>query len=69
MADLLNTHAVGGHRKYLYRDDVWNIKYLKGFEWHQLAEEQRMWQRAVSTGCRVMGHTTGKREAAGSCKW
>jgi ESF2/ABP1 family protein len=30
---------VGGKKGGWYHDDVWNIKYLKGFKWHHLTEQ------------------------------
>jgi ESF2/ABP1 family protein len=30
---------IGGKKGSYYHDDVWNIKYLKGFKWHHLTEQ------------------------------
>ncbi len=38
-AETLNTQIVGGKKGGWYHDDVWNIKYLKGFKWHHLTEQ------------------------------
>ncbi|KAF2754625.1 hypothetical protein EJ05DRAFT_541182 [Pseudovirgaria hyperparasitica] len=39
VAETLNTKIVGGKKGGWYHDDVWNIKYLKGFKWHHLTEQ------------------------------
>ena len=31
--------TVGGKKGNYYHDDVWNMKYLKGFKWHHLTEQ------------------------------
>lgn len=31
--DLLNAKTIGGKKSSWYRDDVWTMKYLKGFKW------------------------------------
>jgi ESF2/ABP1 family protein len=31
--DLLNAQTIGGKKSSWYRDDVWALKYLKGFKW------------------------------------
>ncbi|EFW99301.1 u3 snornp-associated protein esf2 [Grosmannia clavigera kw1407] len=37
--DLLNGHAIGGKKSSYYRDDLWNVVYLRGFKWHHLTEQ------------------------------
>ncbi|EGS21261.1 uncharacterized protein CTHT_0031100 [Thermochaetoides thermophila DSM 1495] len=37
--DLLNARTIGGKKTSWYRDDVWCMKYLKGFKWHHLTEQ------------------------------
>jgi ESF2/ABP1 family protein len=37
--DLLNGRPVGGKKGSYYRDDVWNLLYLKGFKWRHLTEQ------------------------------
>ncbi|GAB1318636.1 RNA-binding ATPase activator esf2 [Madurella fahalii] len=37
--DLLNAQTIGGKKSSWYRDDVWALKYLKGFKWHHLTEQ------------------------------
>ncbi|KAI9821716.1 MAG: RNA-binding ATPase activator esf2 [Pycnora praestabilis] len=39
VAETLNTQIVGGKKGGWYHDDVWNIKYLKGFKWAHLTEQ------------------------------
>lgn len=38
-AETLNTQIIGGKKGGWYHDDVWNIKYLKGFKWRDLTEQ------------------------------
>ncbi|KAI9713265.1 MAG: RNA-binding ATPase activator esf2 [Bogoriella megaspora] len=37
--ETLNATIIGGKKGGWYHDDVWNIKYLKGFKWHHLTEQ------------------------------
>ena len=37
--DLLNGQNVGGKKGSFFRDDIWNLVYLKGFKWHNLTEQ------------------------------
>ncbi|KAL2152975.1 hypothetical protein VTH82DRAFT_4130 [Thermothelomyces myriococcoides] len=37
--DLLNAQIIGGKKTSWYHDDVWALKYLKGFKWHHLTEQ------------------------------
>ncbi|KAK8043105.1 Pre-rRNA-processing protein ESF2 [Apiospora phragmitis] len=37
--DLLNARTIGGKKGTYYRDDIWNLLYLKGFKWHNLTEQ------------------------------
>lgn len=39
VAETLNAHIIGGKKGGWYHDDVWNIKYLKGFKWRHLTEQ------------------------------
>ena len=39
VAETLNATIIGGKKGGWYHDDVWNIKYLKGFRWHHLTEQ------------------------------
>jgi ESF2/ABP1 family protein len=36
---LIVGHTIGGRKGNYYHDDVWNMKYLKGFKWHHLTEQ------------------------------
>ncbi|KAK0391003.1 hypothetical protein NLU13_0505 [Sarocladium strictum] len=38
-AELLNGRTIGGKKGTYYRDDMWNLLYLKGFKWHNLTEQ------------------------------
>lgn len=42
----LNGSTVGGKKSNRFHDDIWNVKYLKGFEWNNL-NEQVTYERAV----------------------
>ena len=39
VANVLNGNIVGGKKGSYYHDDVWNIRYLKGFKWSHLTEQ------------------------------
>jgi len=39
VAESLNGNIVGGKKGSFYHDDVWNIKYLKGFKWNHLTDQ------------------------------
>lgn len=38
-AEMLNGEIIGGKKGNFYHDDLWNIKYLKGFKWGNLTEQ------------------------------
>lgn len=38
-AETLNGNIIGGKKGNFYHDDLWNMKYLKGFKWNQLTEQ------------------------------
>lgn len=38
-AETLNTRIIGGKKGGWYHDDVWNVKYLRGFKWRHLTEQ------------------------------
>mmetsp|Transcript_21211 Transcript_21211/g.38060 ORF Transcript_21211/g.38060 Transcript_21211/m.38060 type:complete len:237 (-) Transcript_21211:157-867(-) len=46
-AAALNCTPIGGNSKVRWRDDMWNMKYLKGFQWFQLQEERLMEKRML----------------------
>lgn len=37
--ELLNAQIIGGKKGSYYHDDLWNLKYLKGFKWHHLTDQ------------------------------
>lgn len=37
--DMLNARTIGGPKGTYYRDDIWSLRYLKGFKWHHLTEQ------------------------------
>ena len=37
--ELLNGRTIGGKKGTYYHDDVWNLKYLTGFKWHNLTQQ------------------------------
>lgn len=39
VVESLNAQNIGGRKGNFYYDDVWNMKYLKGFKWHNLTEQ------------------------------
>ena len=45
-AETLNGNTIGGKKGGYYRDDVWNLKYLKGFKWDDLMEQVQGERRA-----------------------
>ncbi|KAK1054218.1 RNA-binding ATPase activator esf2 [Friedmanniomyces endolithicus] len=38
-AERLNGEILGGKKRGFYRDDMWNVKYLRGFKWTHLTEQ------------------------------
>lgn len=38
-AEMLNGNIIGGKKGNFYHDDLWNMKYLKGFKWNHLTEQ------------------------------
>ncbi|KAI9827233.1 MAG: RNA-binding ATPase activator esf2 [Thelocarpon impressellum] len=38
-AETLNAQIIGGRKGGFYHDDVWNMRYLRGFKWHHLTEQ------------------------------
>eukprot|EP01033_Poteriospumella_lacustris_P000307 gene307-195_t len=39
VAESLNNTPIGGKKGDFYHDDIWNLKYLKGFKWEFLTEK------------------------------
>lgn len=46
IAESLNNTPIGGKKSSFYHDDLWNLKYLKGFTWDNLTEMQACAKRA-----------------------
>jgi len=46
VAESLNNTPMGGKKSSFYHDDLWNLKYLKGFKWDNLTEMQACVKRA-----------------------
>ena len=44
--ETLNGNTIGGKKAGYYRDDLWNMKYLKGFKWDDLMEQVQGERRA-----------------------
>ncbi|KAJ5690641.1 hypothetical protein N7462_005033 [Penicillium macrosclerotiorum] len=40
-AETLNATTINGPKRGYYRDDLWNMKYLKGYSWDDLTEQIR----------------------------
>ncbi|KAF9881668.1 pre-rRNA-processing protein esf2 [Colletotrichum karsti] len=39
VCELLNARTIGGKKGSYYHDDIWTLKYLKGFKWRHLTEQ------------------------------
>ncbi|KAL0583558.1 hypothetical protein ABG067_006582 [Albugo candida] len=39
ITEALNAKQIGGKKRSFYHDDIWNLKYLKGFKWEFLTEK------------------------------
>lgn len=39
VCELLNARNIGGKKGSYYHDDIWTLKYLKGFKWRHLTEQ------------------------------
>ncbi|MCJ1447663.1 MAG: RNA-binding ATPase activator esf2 [Stictis urceolatum] len=39
VAETLNGNIIGGKKGSWYHDDIWNMKYLRGFKWNDLMEQ------------------------------
>ncbi|CAM9773911.1 unnamed protein product, partial [Chrysoparadoxa australica] len=39
VAESLNNTPIGGSKRDYYREDIWNLKYLKHFKWEHLTEK------------------------------
>lgn len=50
IAKMLNTKQIGGRKRDYYHDDIWNLKYLKGFKWDHLTEKIGTFSRCLCCG-------------------
>ena len=63
-AETLNGQIIGGKKGGWYHDDVWNIKYLKGFKWTDLMEQVQGEERIREGRMRIeMQRETRERRA------
>ena len=63
-AETLNGSTIGGKKGGYYRDDVWNLKYLKGFKWDDLMEQVQGERRAREARLRAeIARETRERKA------
>jgi ESF2/ABP1 family protein len=53
VAETLNGNTIGGRKGSWYHDDIWNIKYLKGFKWADLMEQVQNEEREREGRMRV----------------
>ncbi|KAL2370907.1 hypothetical protein RJ035_006629 [Blastomyces gilchristii] len=60
-AETLNATIVGGKKGGWYHDDVWNIKYLRGFKWADLMEQVQR-ERAEREARRRIEDARARRE-------
>ncbi|CAG8930566.1 unnamed protein product [Penicillium salamii] len=60
-AETLNARTIGGLKSSWYRDDLWNMKYLKGYKWANLMEQIQM-ERATREATQRMADQKAKRE-------
>ncbi len=49
----LNNTQIGGKKRDFYREDIWNLKYLRGFKWDHLTEKVNM--QGVLPSVRICG--------------
>ena len=57
----LNGKPIGGNKKCIYRDELWNLKYLHKFKWNDLVEEMTM-ERKIQEKKLKMEIAQSKRE-------
>ena len=60
----INGQIIGGKKGGWYHDDLWNVKYLKGFKWGDLMEGVRNEERAREERLRVEIRREGKERKA-----
>ena len=57
----LNGKPIGGNKKCIYRDELWNLKYLHKFKWNDLVEDMTM-ERKIQEKKLKMEIAQSKRE-------
>ncbi|KAL1961133.1 hypothetical protein VTO42DRAFT_3078 [Malbranchea cinnamomea] len=61
-AETLNATIVGGKKGGWYHDDIWNMKYLKGFKWSDLMEQVQREKREAEARRRIEDARARKEE-------
>lgn len=64
VANMLNNTRVGTKKSDMYYDDLWNLKYLKGFKWDFLTEKLAYERRIRESKLRAKMTESRKRNAA-----
>ncbi|ETW00646.1 hypothetical protein H310_07214 [Aphanomyces invadans] len=64
VAKALNTTLIGGKKRSKYHDDIWNLKYLKGFQWTHLTEKVAYENRVRDQKLRLEVAQAAKENAA-----
>jgi ESF2/ABP1 family protein len=60
-AETLNANIIGGRKGGWYHDDIWNIKYLRGYRWSDLMEQINN-ERSVREAQRRIEETRARKE-------
>lgn len=61
-AETLNASIVGGKKSGWYHDDMWNMKYLRGFKWEDLMEQVQREKREAEARRRIEDSKAKKEE-------
>lgn len=61
-AETLNATIVGGKKGGWYHDDIWNIRYLRGFKWADLMEQVQREKREADARHQTEGSRARKEE-------
>lgn len=61
-AETLNASIVGGKKGGWYHDDIWNMKYLRGFKWADLMEQVQRERREAEAKRRIEDARARKEE-------
>ena len=59
-AETINGQIVGGKKGGWYHDDIWNVKYLRGFKWGDLMAQVREEERSREERLRVEVQRVGR---------